>query len=568
MSFVRVILENLRRRPDHVFLQEARDGALHASPGSDLSWRVGAFRSFLRSLPLRPGDRCALVGSNSVAWVAADLALLAEGLVAVPLYHRARPAELATILRDARPSLLLGDSREGLDALAAELGGGLPAHVLDDVLAAAEAGADSAGDAVAEDAAEDDAVEDDAVETGEREPVAILYTSGTSGEPKGVVLHRGNLEFMIDAAGRRLDLLMRGHPGAERAFHYLPFCFAGSWLMLLLGLTRGNTLTLNRDLTRIVEDLALARPHYFQNVPVLLDRVREGVEAALRRRGGPVWALWQGAFRAVVRRADGGAPRRRDRLALAASRKLLFPSIRRRIGADLRALICGSAPLSRDTQLFFGMIGIPVLQVYGLTETTAICTMDAPDRLLPGRVGCAIPGVEMRLGEMDEILVRGPNVFPGYWNRPDDTAAAFTDGWFRTGDQGEADADGNWRILGRVKDLIVPSSGHNVAPEPLEAQLASRLDGARQVVVLGTGRPHLVAVVTGDVDAHDVERALEEMNGDLPHYRKIRGSIVVAEPFTIESGLLTANGKLRRDAIAARLADRIDALYAAAGVGA
>ncbi|MBZ0267966.1 AMP-binding protein, partial [bacterium] len=244
-----------------------------------------------------------------------------------------------------------------------------------------------------------------------------------------------------------------------------------------------------------------------------------------------------------------------------------FPSIRRRVGADLRALISGSAPLSRDTQLFFGMIGIPVLQVYGLTETTAICTMDSPGHVTPGRVGRAVPGVEMKLGDDGEILVRGPNVFGGYWNRPEATEAAFTDGWFRTGDQGDRDDSGNWRILGRVKNLIVPSSGHNVAPEPLEEKLAALLPEAKQVVLVGNGRPHLAAIVTGDVEEGEAANALEELNEDLPHYKRIRAVLVVTEPFTIESGLVTANGKLRRDAIHEKLADRIDAVYRTAEVG-
>jgi long-chain acyl-CoA synthetase len=545
MSFVHGILENLRSSPGHVFLQEARDGKLFAWPGSHLAGHVDAFRAALRREGLRPGDRCALLGSNSAGWVAADLALMAEGIVVVPLYARSRPEELRAILADAMPSLLVCETAEQ----AANLGSGDdgPAvRTLDELL---------------DDAGEADAGRREPVELHTDDPVTIIYTSGTSGEPKGVVLNGGNLEHMIGAAAERLDELMEGHVGEERAFHYLPFCFAGSWLLLLLSLSRRSTLTLNLDLTRIVEDLAMVRPHYFQNVPVLLDRIRAGVEAALRRRGGPVAAIWRRAVRAYTERADGEEPRLRDALALSAARKAVFPSIRRRIGADLRALICGSAPLSRDTQLFFGMIGIPVLQVYGLTETTAICTMDSPGQVTPGRVGRAIPGVEMKLGDNGEVLVRGPNVFGGYWNRPEATEAAFTDGWFCTGDQGEVDDSGNWRILGRVKNLIVPSSGHNVAPEPLEEKLAALLPDARQVVLVGNGRPHLAAVVTGDVDEGEAENALEELNAALPHYKRIRAAIVVAEPFTIESGLVTANGKLRRDAIVEALADRIDAVY-------
>src|SRR5205823_2953234 len=134
------------------------------------------------------------------------------------------------------------------------------------------------------------------------------------------------------------------------------------------------------------------------------------------------------------------------------------------------------------------MLGVPVLQVYGLTETTAICTMDHPARLQPGRVGPAIDGIEMKLGPGDEVLVRGPNIFGGYWNRPQAASDAMSDGWFHTGDQGEVDGAGNWRITGRIKNLIVLGSGHNVAPEPIEEKLLHKIAGAQQVLVVGNGR--------------------------------------------------------------------------------
>jgi long-chain acyl-CoA synthetase len=240
----------------------------------------------------------------------------------------------------------------------------------------------------------------------------------------------------------------------------------------------------------------------------------------------------------------------------------VFPTIRKKmIGSNLKALICGSAPLSVETQLYFMMLGIPVLQVYGLTETTAICTMDDPGRVEPGRVGPAIRGVEMKLGENDEIVVRGPNVFPGYWNRPQETAKALRDGWFHTGDQGEVDSAGNWRIIGRIKNLIILGSGHNIAPEPIEDEVLRNLPGAVQVVLVGNGRGYLSAVVTGDVTREQVQAALDAVNSSLPHYKQVRSFHIYSSPFSIENGLLTANGKLKRDLIAARLKDEIEEMY-------
>ncbi len=247
----------------------------------------------------------------------------------------------------------------------------------------------------------------------------------------------------------------------------------------------------------------------------------------------------------------------------------MFPAIRKNVGPGLKALICGSAPLATDTQLFFTMVGIPVLQVYGLTETTAICTMDDPKHIEPGYVGPAVPGIEMTVADTGEILVRGPNVFPGYWQRPAETAKALEGGWFHTGDQGEVSASGNWRITGRLKNLIILNSGHNVAPEPIEQALATRLPEAQQVVLVGNQRSFLAALLTtagtngssNGLAEDRIRSVLDTVNAGLPHYKQIRAFHVVSEPFSVENGLLTAMGKLKRDAIAARYAGEIDQLY-------
>jgi len=168
----------------------------------------------------------------------------------------------------------------------------------------------------------------------------------------------------------------------------------------------------------------------------------------------------------------------------------------------------------------------------------------------------------MKLGAQDEILVRGPNIFPGYWKRPEETSKVLREGWFHTGDQGAVDESGNWRIVGRLKNLIILASGHNVAPEPIEEALLKLLPTAQQVVLFGNGRGFLSAVLTGTVRRQEVEPVLESLNSQLPHYKRIHAFHIHEEPFTVENGLLTANGKLRRELIAVRLQHEIDALYA------
>jgi long-chain acyl-CoA synthetase len=188
--------------------------------------------------------------------------------------------------------------------------------------------------------------------------------------------------------------------------------------------------------------------------------------------------------------------------------------------------------------------------------------MDDPKGTVdPGHVGPTISGIEMKIAENEEIVVRGPHIFSGYWNREEETARVIPDGWFHTGDQGEKNAHGNWRIIGRIKNLIILNSGHNIAPEPIEDKIAQLLAGAQQVVVVGNGRGYLCALVTGAVEPAAVQSAIDAMNPDLPHYRQIRDFTVLREPLTADGGLLTAMGKLRRAAINARFAAEINSMY-------
>ena len=251
--------------------------------------------------------------------------------------------------------------------------------------------------------------------------------------------------------------------------------------MLLTYLISAQPVTLNTDLAKLASDMPSAAPDYFLNVPALLERMRKAVDEQLQKTGGVALEIYSRAKTAWLRKHEKQG-NLMDSVWLGLANVAVFPTIRKKMmGPNLKALICGSAPLNVETQLYFMMLGIPVLQVYGLTETTAICTMDEPGHVEPGRVGPAIKGIEMKLGEDEEIIVRGPNIFPGYWNRPAETAKVLHDGWFHTGDQGEVDAAGNWRIIGRIKNLIILGSGHNIAPEPIEEELLKNIAGAQQV---------------------------------------------------------------------------------------
>jgi long-chain acyl-CoA synthetase len=554
MSFLSDIFAQLEAGGDAVVLRELREEIVFPQSGHQLLQRMASARAFLGTKGLKKGDRCALLAQNGIDWVAMDLAIMAEGLIVVPLYARQAPSELVAMMKDCSPALICCGDAGLRDGIVENWPEAPPQALFEDVFGGVESAHRNFASQPLQRKQRMGHLEN-------TDPVTIIYTSGTSGEAKGVILSAGNVGYMLGCTSGRLDALMKSDRGQDCVFHYLPFCFAGSWIMLLTSLLRRNSLTLNTDLSKISSEMRAVAPDYFLNVPALLERMRKAVDEQIWKTGGVVLSIYSRAKGAWVRKQERQA-RFADFMWLGLANAAVFPTIRKKmIGSKLKALICGSAPLSVETQLYFMMLGIPVLQVYGLTETTAICTMDDPGHVKPGRVGPAIRGVEMKLGENDEIMVRGPNVYPGYWNRPQDTAKALRDGWFHTGDQGEVDVAGNWRIVGRIKNLIILGSGHNIAPEPIEDEVLRNLAGALQVVLVGNGRGYLSAVVTGDVNRQQVQAALDVVNPGLPHYKQVRAFHIYSSPFSIENGLLTANGKLKRDLIAARLKDEIEEMY-------
>src|ERR1700751_885145 len=350
MTFLEHIFARLEHASSAPVLAEVCDGKIVSVTGGELLALIEEVRRFLVGRGFKKGDRCALLAPNSIRWAALDLAMMAEGLMVVPLYARQAPVELAAMLKDSTPvRICCSDAR-----LAAEIVKFWPAapkiSLLDGIFT---------GDAAAS---------TKPLIHADSDPLTIIYTSGTSGEPKGVVLNAGNVNFMLERTGARLDELMLEvkKPGGEpeRIFHYLPFCFAASWILLLSALSRNSVLTLSTDLSKLSDELKLAEPDYFLNVPTLLERVRGKIEEAVREKGGFAAKVF---FRArdAYGRHQLNQGKFADSIWLGIANAFMFPTIRKNIGANLKALICGSAPLSAATQLFFMMLGIPVLQVYG-----------------------------------------------------------------------------------------------------------------------------------------------------------------------------------------------------------
>jgi len=542
MPFLGDIFSQLKAAPANTVMQEIRDGQFTGVSGPELLELVHKARTFLVSKGLKKGDRCGILAPNSIRWIALDLAAMAEGVIVVPLYSRQAHSELGAMIKDSSPALACCGDQALLDGIRQAPPEGSELVLFDEVFSGVEG------------------VVLDRPQLRDEDPVTIIYTSGTSGEAKGVMLTAANVGFMLACTSARLDELMGGRYGQDRIFHYLPLSFCASWIAVLSFILRGSLVTLNTDLTKIAGDMPAVSPHYFLNVPQLLERMRRAVDEQIAQKGGIAQKIYNGAKSAWAARTKTG--KSGLSLSLVLANKLVFPTIRKKMfGDNLRALICGSAPLSAETQDYFRMLGIPVLQVYGLTETTGICTMDDPKNPVPARVGPTISGIEMKLAENDEIIVRGPNVFPGYWNRPQQTADVLRDGWFHSGDQGEIDSTGTWKIVGRIKNLIILGSGHKLSPETIEDEIARHLPNAQQVVIVGNGRGYLSAIVTGSVTRNEVQDALDIVNSQLPHYKQVRAFFVRTEAFSIDNGFLTANGKLKHDLINARLKNEIDDMY-------
>jgi long-chain acyl-CoA synthetase len=477
MYFLNSIDQTLKKMGEQRILSQFGGDRRWDTSASELRTLIRRGHTFLTRSGVQPGDRIALIADNSARWVAADLAIVAAGAISVPLYSRLSIRELAAVLEDCQPKCVIVEEPTYIE----KFQGVWTAR--DRIITLRELFHAQASDMPW-------------VSVSSAEPLTIIYTSGTTGEAKGVVLTRGNFDYMLPVLGQRISEILRQSDNDSPIFHCLPFCFAPSRLMLWTHLYLGHPLVLNGKLERFMEELRQADPPYFLAVPLLLQRMRKGIERELTARGGLTrWLYQQGkqAYRRMLKHTDSPI----DRLRLGLSRRFVLAAVKRAMTPALRFIVCGSAPLSGATHSWFAMLGIPVYQGYGLTETTGVVTLERLDAYQPGCVGEAIDGCEVRLSVAGELICRGPNVFAGYWRRPAATAEVLRNGWLHTGDLADVDAAGNWRIHGRLKHTLVPLSGHNIQPEPLEQQLIEFCNGIEQAMVVGHGRRFLGAIFTG-----------------------------------------------------------------------
>ena len=585
-GIVREVAGRFADRP--AVLSKDSSGRYRSITYGELIGLVDCVAGALKHQGIKRGDSVAICSYHGPDWVIADLAILTIGGVVVPIYHTLSPALMAHILRDSRSKLVFADDAKVFDAIQSirqrvpDLG---TVVVFDDAgmagrsrflrfsLMKTETPRPSC-----------DAVEED---ISPETTATIVYTSGTTGEPKGVELSHSNI------ATNALAGIERFHVTPSDVYlSFLPLCHmlertGGCYSTLFAGATiayAGSTAT-------IIDDVQVIRPTTIIAVPRIVEKIYEAVEQRVME-GSPIRKrMVLGAVRTLNRRVNLEYKGLRVPLLLRLSSRFYdrfaASKLRAIAGGRLRFIVCGGAPLDRKLAKTLWVLGFKIMQGYGLTETSpGVSTTSLEDNRL-GTVGKPYPGVEVRIGKDDEILVRGPNVMKGYHNRPQDTAAAIdSEGWFHTGDQGRFDERGNLVITGRIKELIVTSYGKNVAPVPIEAELV-RSPYIDQAILCGDRRKHMAALIVparaavmrraeemgikantyADLLKHDAVRRLvadeiEKATCGCAPYEKVRAFVLLSEGFSVENDLLTPTLKLRRGRIEERYRSEIASMYA------
>ena len=576
-----------------VAMRVQRDGALRETSFAELTLAAREIAGGLIGLGVRPGDRVAILGATRPEWTMTDCGALAAGATVVPVYHTNSPEECRYVLGHSDARVLICEDGEQL-AKIASVRADLPAleHVVTMVPAD---GVPSLADLRA--AGDPDAA--GAVEVAPGDAATIVYTSGTTGPPKGCVLTHANCIATMRMYEEQLRDELR--PGVV-TFMFLPLAHSLARIVQLVTLDVGATLAFWRgDPKQLLDDIAEMRPMYLPSVPRVFEKIHARALAAaeeaspLRRRLFQ-WAVATGGrVRAAERRGETAGPALRAGARIAD--RLVLSRVRDLFGGELRLGLTGAAPIGRDVLEFFDACGVLVLEGYGMTETCAAATLNTPEAYRFGTVGRALPGAELAIADDGEILMRGPHVFDGYHRDAESTSNTFADGWLRSGDLGEIDDDGFVAVTGRKKDLIITSSGKNISPSNLETALRETR-WVSQAVVYGDNHPYLVALLTIDADevaalaeragvapvaalaeragvAPDVsamaadprvhavvQEAVDEVNAKVARIEQIKRFAILDHDLSQAAGELTPTLKVKRSMVNERYRRELEALYA------
>ncbi len=598
MTLTRLYFDVLDRfAPERVALRGKQAGQWRPYSYAEVAATVEAISKGLLSLGIAPGDRVAILSENRPEWAFADFACLTARAADVPIYPTLTANQIQYLLADSGARLVFVSTGPQFAKLASVLSK-LPAvewvvtfdptivgpkvQSLEALMAAGRSASDQHPTWRA-----------DADRVTYSDLATIIYTSGTTGDPKGVMLTHGNIASNVEAArsilqvgegDECLSLLPLSHIFERMTGHYSMF-------------RSGVIINYAESIEAVTANLAEIRPSVVAAVPRLYEKIyARALETALRR-SALSRAVFFWAKRVGERAADLSLARQPIPLGLRFQRfladRLVFRTIRARVGGRLKFFLSGGAPLSTEIARFFYAAGLPILEGYGLTETSPVITVNTLEHIRFGTVGRAIPGVEIRIAADGEILTRGPGVMRGYFGKPADTAEAIDpDGWFYTGDIGEIDADGYLKITDRKKDLIATAGGKKIAPQPIEGMLRQNPFIAN-AVLLGDRRKFPIALLAPNFETleawagsqgirwesrsglialegvvkHLEAEAMKHLR-DLARFEVPKRFLIVAREFSIESGELTPKLSVRRRVVEAHYRDAIEAVYLAAETGA
>ncbi len=542
-----MMFSRARQWPERPMLRHFRDGQWHSTSWGSFARQAASLARGLRDAGIAAGDRVLLVSESRPEVPIVETALMAIRAVPLPAYLVNTIEDHAHLLRDsgARAAIVSNVALGDKVTAAAGLANGL------DLLFCMEAGGYRPLQPLLADPAPPDDIAAEAENIARGALACLLYTSGTSGLPRGVMLPHAAMLTNCEGA---FELVRPLQLKNEIYLSFLPLSHSfehtvGQFFLLSMG----SEIVYARGMEQLAADMLAIRPTILAMVPRILDVIRTRILTAARRE--PRWkrALFERALQAGLRRIDGAATMA-DRLADPVLDRLVRRRVQARFGGRFRIGISGGARLDPEVGRFFLAMGMQIIQGYGQTEAGPVISANPPLQPKIHTVGKPLNGVDLRLAEDGEILVRGGLVMDGYWGQPAATAAAFDDGWLRTGDVGALDPDGYLVITDRKKDIIVLSGGENVSPARVEGLLMAQPEIA-QAVVYGDGETGLSALLVPaeDHDAAAVAAAIARVSPRLSVTERVRRHSLVP-PFTVENGLLTASQKIRRSAVIRALA--------------
>ena len=592
-NLVRIFFEQARLRADTTALMSREEDGLREITWNGYAYRVKRLAGAMIGLGIGEGDRVAVFGYNSPEWAVTDLASLTARAIVVPIYYRSSAPQVSYIMQDSGAGLIMAGGREQLD-IVLSIRNDLP-HLKFILIPDGIADTAPSGDASiltfseafrrAEQGGLEEAAASRMADIHENDTSTIVYTSGTTGEPKGVMLTHKNI-----IANVRADMQVVSLSDSDIGLSFLPTSHVLDRVVVhYMSIIAGGTIAYAQSLETVMDDVAFFRPTAMCGVPRMFEKIYNAVfdranQSPRLKRTIFHWAVNTGV-KAIRTRRNKGASGPFSRVNTSLADLLVFSKIRQLFGGRMRLFASGGAHLAEEIDLFFRAMGVPIMHGFGLTEGTCTLTLNTMDDFRPGTLGRPLPGIEIRTAQDGEILVRGDTVMKGYYNRPEETREALEDGWLHTGDLGYLDSDGYLVMTDRKKDILSTSGGKNISPQRIETFLKeSRL--VEQAVTIAEGRRFVTALIVPNftelsalrareglpclppaelVNSRDVierfQEIVDRVNQRLEGFERIRKFTLLPAELTMEADELTATLKVKRRVIDDRYKNIIDFMY-------